>query len=453
MSVPPGEQSHSLGAAIAPAVDELAASISKNVTVLERTVSEDGITKNEIQIARETVIEDCWLLMNKVAGPTEMLKNMVMIASNSWDTSLLARVLTIDKDKHNLMTLQIINRYSIAMKVPESGQIPYEELALRCDLPKDILIRILRQAMTYGAFCEPQIGYIAHTDVSQAIPSLSPMLSYQLDICLPSTTGLVKSLQTGRHQTAFQIAHQTWNSWWEWAAKSTGWSEKYQKYQSLMTRGGGHDTSHVIEGYDWRSLGTGFVVDVGVSTDNRSWACILTCMLQIGGGDGFVAASLVEAFPLLTFDVQDRVFCQETERSRVPSKLSPQIKFTQQSFFLPQPDSSKEADVFLLRHILHDWPEKDCVDILQNLANVMKPNARLVIVEQVMEPAGKMSRYSERIMRGLDMQMMVQFGSQERTLDDWKALFAKADSRLVLVNSRKPRGSLDTLMEVASISN
>ncbi|KAL8746746.1 MAG: hypothetical protein Q9190_001264 [Brigantiaea leucoxantha] len=411
-----------------PAIGGLAGQIANNAYLLEQSIGLEGPFLGDqvaihtaasgdeaIQRARLEIIDQCRSLLSLVAGPSEMLKNMVLI------------------DKHNLITLQIINHFDIANKVPLDGSISQRELAQACELPQDILTRVLRQAMTYHVFYEPQPGYIAHTEVSKVIPSLSPLLSYQLEICLPSTTNLLKALKDEQKRCAFQIAHGTSDTWWDYAEKSERWTEEYGKYQALITQGGAHDVSHVVNGYDWGKLGQATVVD-------------------IGGADGFVATAVASKFPSLDISVQDSPNLASAFASKLPPSLASRVSFTPHSFFEPQPASSKSADVFFLRHILHDWPEAECLQILRHLTDVMKSGARLVVAEQVLPPIGSVSNHTERVMRGLDMQMLVQFGSQERTAGDWEALFDKASGgRLKITGMEKPKGSADTLMEVVLV--
>lgn len=54
-------------------------------------------------------------------------------------------------------------------------------------------------------------------------------------------------------------------------------------------------------------------------------------------------------------------------------------------FFTPQP--VKNAAVFLLRNILHDWSDKYCVQILRRLREAATPDTRLIIVDNLMSYA------------------------------------------------------------------
>ena len=52
------------------------------------------------------------------------------------------------------------------------------------------------------------------------------------------------------------------------------------------------------------------------------------------------------------------------------------------NFLTPQP--VKDADVFLLRNILHDWPDKYCLQILKHLRDVAGPGTQLLVVDNLM---------------------------------------------------------------------
>jgi hypothetical protein len=147
------------------------------------------------------------------------------------------------------------------------------EIAAKCDIPSDVLVRLLRQAMTYGLFWEPSVGMIAHTELSKEMIRLSPLLSYQLEVCLPSSLRLPEWIQeahggtTGsKHKSAFQIAHATTDTWWSYAEKRPELIRNYGLYMALITNGGPHDVSHVVSGFAWGNLGDDAIVfDVGLA--------------------------------------------------------------------------------------------------------------------------------------------------------------------------------------------
>lgn len=50
-------------------------------------------------------------------------------------------------------------------------------------------------------------------------------------------------------------------------------------------------------------------------------------------------------------------------------------------FFTQQPVT---ADVYYFRSIFHNWADKYCIRILQNLVPALKPGARIVIHERIL---------------------------------------------------------------------
>lgn len=58
-----------------------------------------------------------------------------------------------------------------------------------------------------------------------------------------------------------------------------------------------------------------------------------------------------------------------------------QIEYQSHDIFAPQP--VKGADVYFFRQIMHDWPNKEGVEILTQQLKAMKPGSRVLISEYV----------------------------------------------------------------------
>lgn len=127
-----------------------------------------------------------------------------------------------------------------------------------------------------------------------------------------------------------------------------------------------------------------------------------------------------------------------------PSNVADRISFQVHNFFAPQPDNG--ADVYLLRHILHDWSDRLAIDIIRQITKVMKDHGLIIIVDGVLPPPGVLPVPVERLLTGLDLQMWDSLNARERTLEDWASLLDTADSRLKIVSSVQPEGSADTVL-------
>ena len=67
----------------------------------------------------------------------------------------------------------------------------------------------------------------------------------------------------------------------------------------------------------------------------------------------------------------------------MPDSLkSGKVKLEAHDFFEPQPQ--KNASVFFLKHIMHDWSDQYCVKILKQLRAAATPQTKLVLMDSIM---------------------------------------------------------------------
>jgi 6-hydroxytryprostatin B O-methyltransferase len=78
----------------------------------------------------------------------------------------------------------------------------------------------------------------------------------------------------------------------------------------------------------------------------------------------------------------------------------PKISFQVHDFFKPNPETS--ADVYFLRHIIHDWSDSYASKILRNIASVMKPTAKIVVMDIVVPQKGVLPWHTDRMIRYVD---------------------------------------------------
>jgi 6-hydroxytryprostatin B O-methyltransferase len=130
----------------------------------------------------------------------------------------------------------------------------------------------------------------------------------------------------------------------------------------------------------------------------------------------------------------------------LPLEIGSRIEFQEHDFFLPQP--IEDADVYLLRMIIHDWADEDAVRILKELAKVMKEGSRILIMDMVLPTPGEGSRTFEASLRQKDLMMRQVMNAREREVEDWQALIGKVDESLRIVAIRRPEGSQHSVIEI-----
>ena len=85
-------------------------------------------------------------------------------------------------------------------------------------------------------------------------------------------------------------------------------------------------------------------------------------------------------------------------QKRLPSALeSGRVQLQAHDFFEPQP--VKNADVFLLKQILHDWADPEAIKILQQLRAAAQPHTKLILIDNVTQHACAFDPEREEIAR------------------------------------------------------
>ena len=168
-------------------------------------------------------------------------------------------------------------------------------------------------------------------------------------------------------------------------------------------------------------------------------------VVDLGGNNGHVAKLIAAANPKIQVVVQDlpevvkQVESAEPAPNDAPNEnVGLPIKFQGHNFFEPQ---TLEADVYLMRWILHDWPDHYVVRILRQLVPALKKGAKVVVNESLCPDSMSMPLSMERYIRWMDMIMLSLNNSRLRDEDEWQGLFQEADLRFGAVRCWTPQGS------------
>jgi SAM-dependent methyltransferase len=145
--------------------------------------------------------------------------------------------------------------------------------------------------------------------------------------------------------------------------------------------------------------------------------------MDVGGASGSLVHALMKANPALRGTVLDLPHAApEATKAAEALGLGDRFSFVAGDFR----DAVPTADLYLLKHVLHDWPDKTCDAILQNCRRALRPGGRVIAIELLAddnEPTPLLAQF--------DLTMMVASGSKERSLDEYKRLFVAANLRFV----------------------
>lgn len=196
---------------------------------------------------------------------------------------------------------------------------------------------------------------------------------------------------------------------------------------SSLTGGEGYELSYLLANYDWASI------DAASGT-----------LVDVGGSHGFVCTALAAQHPHIKFIVQDLPKTVSSAPA-LPENLAGRVTYQAHDFFTPQP--VKGADIYLFRWILHNQASKYAIRMLQQLIPALKKGARVLINDHCLREPGEEGAWDEKIMRTMDLIMLTLLNAQERTEEEFRALFAEVDERFRLVGVTRPKGCRMSIVE------
>ncbi len=263
------------------------------------------------------------------------------------------------------------------------------------------LYRFMRTAASLGLFSEDGERRFSLTPLAEPLQAGVPgsvrnaVLSLTGDLFRRPYSNLLYSVETGK--TAFEKEHGA--PIFDWLGSHP---EEGAMFSELMVGFHGPETAAVAAAYDFSGCKT--IADIGGATGN-----LLTTILE----------SCSEAEGIL-FDLPHNA---DGAATMIQSRgMNDRIRFESGSFFESVP---KGADVYMMSHIIHDWSEEQCLTILGNCRAAMGPKSRLLIIETVIPPGN-----APHESKFLDMVMLAIPGGQERTVEEYVSLLAKAGFRL-----------------------
>lgn len=277
-----------------------------------------------------------------------------------------------------------------------------EYLAAKTHSDERSLYRLMRSLASVGAFLEGPEKTFANTPMTETMRSDAEHSSRDLIIWMGEPEhwkvygGLLYSVATGKPawdqvhgEPVFPYLFET--------NKPLG-----DIFNRAMTSLSHQSIGPVLDAYDFSKAG--IIADIA-----GGYGHFLGAVLRANPqarGVLFDLGSVLEGAPsmLETYGVRDRVELVEGD------------------FFCEIP---VKADVYLLKHIIHDWYEDRCIEILQNIRKHISDDGKVLIVETIV-PEGNTPHFSKII----DLEMLVSPGGVERTPGEYAHLLADAGFKL-----------------------
>jgi hypothetical protein len=275
-----------------------------------------------------------------------------------------------------------------------------KELAARARAHEPSLYRVLRALASVGVFAEARGRRFSHTALSRELCSDKPSSVGTMALFAGQPHNwaawgqLLYAVKTGKN--AFRRAHgiDVWT--YRRRNKSTG---------AVFDRAMAANTARTLRAVsDYRFSSFKHVVD-------------------IGGGQGVFLAEILSRNKGLRGTLFDQPHVVPVARKLFKRKsLTARAAVVEGSFFRSVPGG---GDLYLLKHILNDWEDKECVKILRSCRRAMGPAAKLLILTHLVAPPNQ-----GRDTKFRDLHMFVSPGGRKRTTEEYKNLLAEADFKL-----------------------
>jgi hypothetical protein len=297
-----------------------------------------------------------------------------------------------------------ISRLNIPDMLKTAGPMSAAELVSGgVEANAEALERVMRACGSLGLFTEDDHGRFGLTILSDVLTSDSPVSVKVVaqeagGLWLKVWGALADAIRTGEPQSRQVFGLE----WWDYLKANP---KEMETFGEAMKSNSLNSMRGVLAHCDFTNVAK--VVDVG-------------------GGFGHLIVALLEKYPTLhgvLLDLPDLIpLAQKNFPVSNPSVVS-RLEYIGADMF----ESLPPADAYILKHIVHDWPDERCLRLLRNCYQSMQRDGRLICVDSVLPPMGDTAATSVKL---LDILMMLFIRGKERTRHQWEELYRAAGFRV-----------------------
>jgi SAM-dependent methyltransferase len=308
-----------------------------------------------------------------------------------------------------LALLEILNGMWVARAVQVAAELgladllaegprSVDSLAVATSTDVDALERLLRALSTVGIFAPAGPGAYAQTPRSG---------------CLASG-----------HPASMRNAARMFGADWQWRA----WTALPD---AIRSGGPAFDAAHGVNLLDYLrgsdpaagELFDAAMLDMSAFLNRAVVAAYQlpenAVVIDVGGGHSTLLADLLQANPSTRGILLDVAAVAPRARALVEQAgVDERCRVEEGDFFSEVPAG---GDLLVLNRVLHDWDDERALALLRACRRACGPDARLLIVEQLLEPDGASRRAAFT-----DLQMLVIRGGRERTATEYAELLERA---------------------------
>jgi hypothetical protein len=282
------------------------------------------------------------------------------------------------------------------LRIPDllaAGPKSSAELASDCGAHAPTLERLLRALGSLEMFARDPDGRFRNTPLTENLRSDHPQSRRDDVLFLPAPFlwrplgELYESVRTG--EPAFERIFG--KRFFEYLAEH---ADDAALFNTAMTQGVAWTAPALLAAYDFSRFGR---------------------LVDVGGGEGALLRDILAATPKLEGVLFDLPQVVARASEIVKGDIAARCEMVGGNFFESVPQG---ADIYLMKGVLHDWPDEDAAKILRNTRRAILPEGTLLLVESIVDSAARPS--------GLSDMLMLVIGGRERSGADFRTLLASA---------------------------
>jgi hypothetical protein len=159
-------------------------------------------------------------------------------------------------------------------------------------------------------------------------------------------------------------------------------------------------------------------------------------IVDIAGGHGLLLATILKKNPQMRGTLYELPHVLEGAKNGPLKSVMERCTLASGDMFSSVPAG---ADAYIMKHIIHDWTDDRCVQILKACRKSVNSGGKLLVVDSVIQPGNDFSPS-----KFLDLQMLIFPSGCERTEKQFRDLFAAAGWKLSRII---PTAATDSVVE------
>jgi hypothetical protein len=300
--------------------------------------------------------------------------------------------------------IQAVVRLGIPDRIGR-GTTRTSDLAEATKVSEDRLYRVLRALASVGLFVETAPRQFGLTSAGELLRPGVPGSMHEMALWMTSPfhfrvyAEMAHAVRTGE-PAAEKV---TGVPVWQYFEQNQDLSEIFN---NAMTAFSGVVIPAALEVYDFS--GIDLIVDVA-------------------GGHGGVLMAILQKYPKMRGVLFDLDHVIAGARPKIEAAgLQDRLRAEAGDFFKAV---TPGADVYIMKHIIHDWDDEQALQILRNIRTAMgDKRGRVILLDSVLPTDG-----SPDFGKIIDLEMMMMLTGRERTAAEFESLLARAGFKLTRI--------------------